>query len=190
MGISKYIDQGAKIGASRAAKSELGLMKKQLDRDLDEIMKTLRQIPYKALSKKERKRALRKAMQPLIAAAQSKAPVMRGRRKATVVLGDGTKLTYYPRNLALSIREIVLPKSPDVFVGPKVMKRRRSGDEYGKTRAKVDAYYAAMIEYGTRNMSAKPYMRPAFESTKGQVMQIAKKEVETLIKAWAAKNKK
>ncbi len=27
----------------------------------------------------------------------------------------------------------------------------------------VDAYYAAMVEYGTVNMAARPYMRPAFE---------------------------
>ena len=191
MGWNKYIDQGAKIGASRAAQKEMALFSRELNRDLEQIMKTLRSIPKDALSTKERKKALRKASKPLIAAAQAKAPVMRGRRKAAVTLENGDRLTYYPGNLRISIKEISLSRGgASVFIGPKVNKKRKGGDEYGKTRGKVDAFYAAMIEYGTRNMSARPYMRPAYQATKQQVIQIATNEVTKLVEAWARKNKR
>lgn len=189
MGLNKYIDQGSKIAASRAAQKEYGLFARELNRDLAEVIKKLNAIPKDALSAKERKKALRKASKPLIAAAQAKAPVMRQRRKVTISLKNGEKVTYYAGNLRLSIKEITLRKGgASVFIGPKVTRRRKGGEEYGKVSSKVDAFYAAMVEYGTPNMSARPYMRPAYEATKQQVIQIATKEVINLVTAWARKN--
>jgi HK97 gp10 family phage protein len=187
--MSRYIQQGANIGASRGAQRMTAQAARDLERDLQQVLKKLKEIPLKALSARERKKALRKASKPLIAAARAKAPVMKSRRKATVTLKSGERVTYYPGNLQLSIKEISFSKArAAVFVGPKITKRRKGGDEYGKTSGKVDAYYAAMVEYGTRNMPAKPYMRPAFESSKGEVMRIAEAEVKKLLQAWAAKN--
>lgn len=190
MGLSKYIEKGANIQAANQARKEAAILNRQLEKEIREVMKTLNSIPKEALSVKERKKAMRKAAKPLIQAAQTKAPVLRGRRKVTVTLKDGSNVTYYPGNLKLSIKEIALRKSSSVFVGPKITKRRKAGDEYGKSRSKVDAYYAAMVEYGTRNMSARPYMRPAFESSKGAMMQIAQQEVKKLMDNWAARNTK
>jgi HK97 gp10 family phage protein len=57
---------------------------------------------------------------------------------------------------------------------------RRKRRHYANTRANVrkgkvgktydvrDAYYGMMIEFGTQNMPAQPFMRPAFESKKEQ----------------------
>ena len=189
MSLGRYIQQGANIGASRLERKMTTQAAQELERDLQKILKKLKDIPLKALSARERKKALRKASKPLIAAARAKAPVMKSRRKATVTLKSGEQITYYPGNLQMSIKEIALRKAKSaVFVGPKVTKRRKDGDEYGKTSGKVDAYYAAMVEYGTRNMPARPYMRPAFQSSKGEVMRIAEMEVKKLVEAWARKN--
>ena len=189
MSLAKYIQQGANIGASKAAQREAQLAAKGLQKDINEVLKKLKQIPVKALSIQERKKALRKASRPLIAAAKAKAPVMKSRASATVTLKTGERVTYFPGNLQMSIKEISFKRSgATVFIGPKITKRRKGGDQYGKTSSKVDAYYAAMLEYGTRNMSARPYMRPAFNSSKQQVLQIATAEVKKMVDAWAKTN--
>jgi len=161
-------------------------MLKGLNKEVRDIMKTLAKLPIDV--RKERKRILRKAAKPLVAMAQTKAPIMRSRRQVTITLKDGSKLKYYPNNLRLAIRVLDFRKSADVFVGPKVTRRRKAGEEYGRSGNKVDAFYAAMIEHGTRNMTARPYMRPAYEGTKGQVIGIIRSEVEKLVAQFAAKN--
>ena len=160
-------------------------MKMTLSADVKAILKTLKQLPIDV--KKERKRILRKAAKPMVASAQQKAPVLRTRRRVTVTLKGGEKVTYYPGNLRLSLKTLEFRKSQAVFVGPKVVKRRRGGEEYGKSRGKVDAFYAAMIEYGTRQMPAQPYMRPAYDSTKGEVVRIIRAEVEKLVSEFGRK---
>ena len=161
-------------------------MQMKLSKEIRDILKTLNKLPIDI--KKERKRILRKAAKPLVLAAQGKAPVMRSRRKVTITLKGGEKVTYYPGNLRLSLKTIEFRKSPAVFVGPKVVKRRNAGEEYGKSRGKVDAFYAAMIEYGTSKMPAQPFMRPAYEATKAQVAAIVKSEVEKLVDAFGRKH--
>lgn len=163
-------------------------IRKGLNADIKAVLATLRKLPIDV--KKERKRILRKAAKPLVAAAQSKAPVLKSRRRVTVTFQNGGKVTYYPGNLRLALRTLEFRKSPDVFVGPKVTKKRKAGDEYGKGRAKVDAFYAAMIEFGTSKMPARPYMRPAYESTKGEVMKIIEAEVAKLVQAFGQKHAK
>ena len=178
--------------AAKASQREYAIFQRQLTKDLKEVMDTLKKIPKDAVPKRKRRAALRKAAKPMVAYAQAKAPVLRDRRKVTVTLKSGDRVTYYPSNLRMSIRTLTFrkTKSDAIFIGPKITKRRKGGDEYGKTRSKVDAYYAAMVEYGTRNMDKTPYMRPAYESTKGQVIQIATQEVKKLITQWANMNRK
>lgn len=163
-------------------------IRKGLNADIRAVLSTLRKLPIDV--KKERKRILRKAAKPLVAAAQAKSPVLKSRRRVTVTFQNGGQVTYYPGNLRLSLKTLEFRKSPDVFVGPKVTKKRKSGDEYGKSRAKVDAFYAAMIEFGTSKMPARPYMRPAYDSTKQQVIGIVKAEVEKLVQVFGQKHAK
>ena len=35
----------------------------------------------------------------------------------------------------------------------------------------IDAYYASWVEYGTVNMAARPFMRPAFEVNKAESIE-------------------
>ena len=37
----------------------------------------------------------------------------------------------------------------------------------GKKTVNLDAYYASWVEFGTAKMAARPFMRPAFETQKG-----------------------
>jgi len=53
----------------------------------------------------------------------------------------------------------VVPKSKVSF-GAKVTVNGQSG----KLKGKVNAYYAHMVEFGTVNMAAHPFLRPAFEN--------------------------
>lgn len=163
-------------------------IRKGLNADIKAVMATLRKLPIDV--KKERKRILRKAAKPLVASAQAKAPVLKTRRRVTVTFQNGGQVTYYPGNLRLALKTLEFRKSPDVFVGPKVTKKRKSGDEYGKSRGKVDAFYAAMLEFGTSRMSKTPFMRPAYEATKGEVMKIVQVEVERLVQQFGQKNAK
>lgn len=188
MSFDKYIQQGANIRQAKLNASAGASTGREMSREINAIMKTLNDLPLDV--KKNRKAILRKAAKPLVASAQSKAPVLRSKRKVNVTLKNGSQLTYYPNNLRLSLKVLNFRKSGDVFVGPKVSKRRKAGEEYGKSKGKVDAFYAAMLEYGTRNMSARPYMRPAYEATKGQVIDIIAKEVTKLVSEFGRKHAK
>lgn len=186
MGILLSRTQSKNMLAARANAAQGQQMLRGLNKDVRQIMKTLEKLPIDV--RKERKRILRKAAKPLVAAIQAKAPVLKNRRKVTITLKNGSKVTYYPNNLRLAIRVLDFRRTQSVFVGPKLTRKRKEGEEYGKSRAKVDAFYAAMIEYGTKNMSARPYMRPAYEATKGQVLAIIRQEVEKLVREFGKKN--
>jgi len=56
--------------------------------------------------------------------------------------------------------------------------RRLAGDPflnirvYAGSRDKGGPFYAHMIEYGTRYLSKRPFLRPALDENKGAIMQI------------------
>jgi len=49
---------------------------------------------------------------------------------------------------------------------------RRNVRVYAGNRIKDGAFYAHMVEYGTVKMRAKPYMRPALNTSKGAIQGI------------------
>jgi len=59
----------------------------------------------------------------------------------------------------------------------------------GKTKNDpAGAYYAHMVEFGTKNMSAQPYMRPAFELNSPAILQRMVQEIQkTIAKEWPPK---
>lgn len=201
MGLKRYIQQGANIQAAQQNQREYRLFQAQLNKDLQRVLAMLKSIPVDALPIDEQEDALRKAAVPLVLAAQAKAPEMKDRKVARVTL-NGMRYEYYPGNLKKSITEINFKRRRRniggkaqsrrggvVYVGPKVTRHRRQGQKFGPGSRTVDAFYAAMVEYGTRNMRGTPYMRPAYESTKGAVIAIATVEIRKLILAWANKNR-
>jgi HK97 gp10 family phage protein len=51
------------------------------------------------------------------------------------------------------------------FVGVRAGKRQQTLKRGGKT-VNLDAYYGRFVEFGTSKMSARPFLRPAFEAKK------------------------
>lgn len=140
--------------------------------------------------KKERQGVLRKAAAPLVRAAQDRAPVSNFEHKryarhggAKAGKGQGEVVaTYEPLNLENSLRVMVFPRSEAVFVGPKIGK---GGNRFGPSTGKYDPYYAHMVEFGTSNSSARPFMRPAWAQMEGPVTRDVLERFKKLVDAYA-----
>lgn len=96
--------------------------------------------------------------------------------------------TYHPGNLRRSIKVLPLRRMKyGLGVGPYVQRRGKGGGDFKGSR--VDAYYAHFVEYGTVKQSANPYMRSAYDSTRGTVLATAKegmaKLTNTIIRKYA-----
>lgn len=168
-----------------------------LDKQVRDAIKKLNSIP-KEFRKKERKKMLRKASKPLIAAAKSnikdsKIPVHRYSTGKVVQSirapkGSGTILaTYIPGNLKESIKVLPIRKSWDIFIGPKVAKRNNKGT-FG-TKGKVDGWYAHFVEFGTVHQDAQNYMRNAVDTTKRIVQKNIIQEVKKTLQRFINKHK-
>lgn len=57
-------------------------------------------------------------------------------------------------------------------------------------RQKYDGWYAHFIEFGTVKQSAKPFMRPAFESSADKALQVSKEYIANRIPKEVEKAKK
>ena len=141
--------------------------------DLVKTTKKLEKL-LKEFESREVKKILRKSAAPLRKAARTNVndaeePVKRYSAGKVVAV-------YNPGNLRRSIKILTFRRSKfAVFVGPQVGKA--SSKEYGRPGQPVDGFYAHMVEFGTINSRAKPYMRPAFAKTKGRIIQIATQQI-------------
>lgn len=149
-----------------------------------------------SLDLKTRRKVLRKAAKPMVAAARANAPISSGPHfrygssgKLSAGIrapkGQGKKIAkYVPGNLKNSIRVLTFRRDRSgVYVGPKLAKRRSGFKTYGTSRVTVDAFYAHMVEFGTRHQPARGYMRKAFSQTSTLVI----KNVEAGLKRELAK---
>lgn len=121
------------------------------------------------------------------------AAVIRAEAKAQAPMytgGDVSKGHPPPGTLKRSvyqkqIRELSSAAKQTFFVGV------RSGKKYQKQGKKgdlsQDAFYAGFVEFGTVNMAARPFMRPAFESKKQAALDAIKAYLEKRIPEEAAK---
>ena len=80
------------------------------------------------------------------------------------------------------IREKSNDKQQTFFVGVRQGKHARQSK-----KGLLDAFYGRFIEFGTSKMSAKPFMRPAFESKKDAAVQAIKAYLEKRIPDEVAK---
>lgn len=171
-----------------------------LERDIAELAKLLETLP-KEFRGEVRKEVLTEAAQPIVQAARAKAPVsdqfhyrystpkVAKRMRAPKGMGR-VVATYMSGNLWKSIRVLNhgrFKKSSSVFIGPKAGSGKGT---FGASESRVDAYYAAMIERGTARQKAQPYMRPAFDETKDQAFDIARRGFGKRLDDWTLKNKK
>lgn len=153
----------------------------QIRRELLLIEKKFEKV-LSSLSLKERRKILRKAAKPLRKAAQQKAPIAEEEvfryntpkfsDKLRAPKGKGVVVAVYkPGNLKKAIKTMIFRRDKSaVYVGAK----------YGQTKAlivgdragNVDGFYAHFVEFGTIHSAPRPFMRPAFESTRSQVRSI------------------
>jgi HK97 gp10 family phage protein len=148
-----------------------------------EVIRKLNKLEKKYDTKTVRK-ILIKAGKPVIKAARSKINDSDAPHKRYNSKGDHVA-TYYPGNLKRSLATLPLKKSNDVFIGPKITKGKSTGEFRGR---RVDAYYAHMVEGGTINYPAKPYMRPAAEESRGQVNSIITNEAKKILNEYNREN--
>jgi len=59
------------------------------------------------------------------------------------------------------IKFYVVPKSKNYVSGV----LQSNGVAFAKIKFQKNAYYAHMVEFGTKNMAARPFLRPAFENS-------------------------
>jgi HK97 gp10 family phage protein len=138
----------------------------------DQLVAKLNQLGNSRTTKSSLTKVMRKVAKPLVQAAKSKAPVGSRDHKRYVKGqgGFGTVIVIKRGNLkrAIGIRNNRKNQDAELFVGPRL-------------GGKNDGYYAHMVEYGTKNTPAQPFMRPAYDSTASQVTALAAKEAALVI---------
>ena len=128
---------------------------------VQEVQKAIKQF-QPTLQKKLQRKATRKAGKPVLDTARARVPVMTGK------LRKNLKLRSVKRKRGSTV----------VGVSVKTPERHVLGisesDPY---------YYPSVIEYGSakRNISPRPYLRPALDQNKNNVRQIYASELKSLI---------
>lgn len=145
---------------------------------MKEVEQLLKKMPDK-MKKAELKKLLRASTADTIDAARSHVP--QSSRPHHRYSGGKKVATYTPGNLRKSIGNITGRNrtNPTIYVGPRAGKNR-----------KYDGYYGNFVEYGTVNAPAQPFMRPAYEQTKGQAGPAAAKKIARYVQKVIDKNSK
>lgn len=169
-------------------------MDAQLQREINDLIRKLQGLSTEV--KKESQEAFREAAGPLVSAIKARAPqsdkphYRYGTAKIAAGLrapkGSGQIVaTYMPGNLQRSFKTLKFRRSSAVFVGPNLAKSNKSGTFSG---ARTDAYYAHMVEFGTINNPAQPFVRPAVAAAGGLTLRLATELLKRKITAYARKN--
>tara|TARA_Y100001973_G_C5208248_1_gene343323 strand:+ start:8500 stop:8967 length:468 start_codon:yes stop_codon:yes gene_type:complete len=124
------------------------------------LQKALRQIPYAVKKDKFMMAVYRQAAKPIILAARAKINNDEGQLKKSIK--------------AFSTR--AGRRIPLMYVGPKA-----TGGSAKKNEQRGGGYYGAMVEYGTATASPSPFMRPAWDASKGNAESILLKGVQAIV---------
>lgn len=132
---------------------------------LKELATALQQLPI-AVARKQMAGPVSKGARLVRDAARNKAPVY---------TGDVSKGHPAPGTLRKSIlmKRVMADTKSDVIARFIVTVRR--GKKYqsmGKKGVNLDAFYWWFVENGTRNMEARPFLRPAFEQEKFRALNV------------------
>ena len=147
---------------------------------LKELQAALLELP-----KKTAKNALRSAV-------NAGASVIRkdARKRAPVYTGPVSAGHPPPGTLKRSviqkyIRELSNDFQTTFYVT--VRKGKKYREQGKKGNLSQDAFYAYFVEYGTAKMTAKPFLRPAFEATKDEALQAMMAKLKERIEQEAGK---
>lgn len=141
---------------------DTGIDISKLSSDIKKMVDRLEQV--EGGLKKASNEIFGKASLPLIEEIQRRAP--RSDAPHSRYKGGKVIATYQPGNLSKSFRKLKFRRSQAVWIGAKTTRGEAASGPY-------DGYYAHMVEFGTIHQRAQPFVRPAFEATKGTVSSIA-----------------
>ena len=163
----------------------------RLNGEVQELMRELRAIASNA--KRLTARTLTVATEPLIAELNVAAPIgtrvhkrystPKAARSIRAGRGKGVVVaTYKPGNLAFSFQRFRFRGAKySVQVGAKLAKGAAAGD-FGGFGGRSDGYYLHMVEFGTRHMSARPFVRPTWAKMKEPVRALIVQRLQKQIK--------
>jgi len=135
---------------------------------LDGVLEALQQLPKEIVAKNGGvvNAALRKGAVIVRNAARSQAPVRSGALRNNIALSRDRN----PQRSGAAERYRVGVRGGAEIPYTDNKKNRRAG-RVGKTYTPDGStYYWRFIEFGTEKMSARPFLRPAFESSKEQAL--------------------
>jgi HK97 gp10 family phage protein len=139
------------------------MIDQKLQREIDRTVRKLNSIP-KHFDWDKRRNIVRKGAEAIQKSCRA---FVRDSKKVHYRYKGGEKIPINPGNLRRSIRVIQFRGTPDLFVGPVVGKRG------GKN---ADGFYAHMVENGTVEFPAKPFMRPGFDAARPIANKIIRNE--------------
>lgn len=128
---------------------------KQMTESFKKVKKALDKLPG-TIQQKVVVGATRKATSVIAKEAKANVPERTGLLKKSIGVAKAKKKDT-PHN---HVKFFVVPKSKILFS----KKVDLADGSTGKLKVQANAYYAHMIEFGTVNMVAQPFLRPAMES--------------------------
>lgn len=137
---------------------------------LDELAKKLDELPYKTAAKIMRP-ALQASGEVFRQAAAALAPVSPQAAHRNAVPGE------LRNSIIAKVRLGTDLDSNSVRIGPAHEKAKYTGKE----RTHSPGVYGMFVEYGTKKMSAHPFMRPAFEAAKERAVEAFVQVVRDLL---------
>lgn len=136
----------------------------------------------RAVRPEEAKRIAEYSAEPYIALVEQSAPkatrVVKRYNTAKVFSGGGraprgqgtVAAEYHPGNVSKAMQVLNMRRvKSGVLMGLK--RARRASGSFGKGK-RVDAYYAPMVEYGTKYQEAQPFVRPAWRVAEPIVLRL------------------
>jgi len=142
---------------------------------LAELYQTLEQLPLK-LEKNILRGAIRAGAKVVADDARRRAPVL--------TEADPRRV---PGALAKSVRVMSTGVKGGVVKGGVVVGQGRTLVGRGAGRQVADVFYAHFVEYGTVNMAARPFLRPAMDSKSGEAVEVTAQYIRDRLESEALK---
>jgi len=135
--------------------------------EFKEVQRVLRQLPA-VLQHKVVTSAARASARVIAKEAKARVPVRSGLLQRSIGVAKAKKRDT-PKDM---VRFYVVPKTK-VSISKKVL----IGGKNAKLKAKMQSYHGHFVEFGTKNMNAQPYLLPAAEATRAQVVETFQQKI-------------
>lgn len=149
---------------------------------LKELQQALKDLPDR-IAKNVLRGSVNAGASVLKKEAQARAPMYTGEVSQGHPPPGTLKRAVYQK----SIQELSGLTKQTFFVG--VRKGKKYQKQGKKGNLSQDAFYAKFVEFGTSKMSARPFMRPAFEAKKNEAVEAIKAYLQKRIPEEVAKLK-